>query len=92
MFQGLASAIYPLSDLPAAKAWYARVLEIEPYFDQPFYVGFSVGGFELGLLPKDNAGTAGVAAYWRVPDANVEFARLLELGATSHEPDLLLKS
>jgi predicted enzyme related to lactoylglutathione lyase len=86
MFQGLASAIYPVTDLPAAKAWYARVLDREPYFDQPFYVGFSVDGFELGLLRKDNAGTAGVRAYWRVPDAAAEFARLLDLGATPDEP------
>jgi predicted enzyme related to lactoylglutathione lyase len=86
MFQGLASAIYPVSDLAAAKAWYARVLEREPYFDQPFYVGFSVGRFELGLLPKDNAGTSGVAAYWRVEDVQAAFARLVEFGAMPHEP------
>jgi catechol 2,3-dioxygenase-like lactoylglutathione lyase family enzyme len=72
--------------LAAAKAWYARVLGIEPYFDQPFYVGFSVGGFELGLLPKDDAGTSGVSAHWRVADAVSEFTRLIELGAKSHEP------
>jgi catechol 2,3-dioxygenase-like lactoylglutathione lyase family enzyme len=86
MFLGLASAIYPVADLAAAKAWYARVLGQSPYFDQPFYVGFSVGGFELGLLPKDNAGTSGVAAHWRVEDAVASFARLVELGATPHEP------
>jgi predicted enzyme related to lactoylglutathione lyase len=86
MFLGLASAIYPVTDLNAAKKWYARVLEREPYFDQPFYVGFAVGPFELGLLPKDNAGTNGVAAYWRVPDAAAEFARLTALGAAPHEP------
>ena len=28
-----------------------QVLGVAPYFDQPFYVGFNVGGFELGLLP-----------------------------------------
>ena len=86
MFLGLASAIYPVSDLSAAKAWYARVLDSEPYFDQPFYVGFSVGGFELGLLPKDDAGTSGVSAHWRVENADAAYARLLELGATPHEP------
>jgi catechol 2,3-dioxygenase-like lactoylglutathione lyase family enzyme len=86
MYQGLGSSIYPVTDLAAAKAWYTRVLECEPYFDQPFYVGFSVGGFELGLFPKDNAGTTGVLAYWRVPDAAAEFERPIELGATSFEP------
>ena len=86
MLLGLGSAIYPVADLAAAKAWYTRVLDREPYFDQPFYVGFSVGGFELGLYPQGTPGTAGVLAYWRVPDAAAEFARLIELGATSFEP------
>lgn len=51
MFLGLRTAIYPAPDLAAAKAWYSKVLDLAPYFDEPFYVGFSVGGFELGLLP-----------------------------------------
>ena len=86
MFLGLGSAIYPVADLAAAKAWYARVLGCPPYFDQPFYIGFSVGGFELGLMPQGTPGTHGVRAYWRVPDAATEFERLIELGATSFEP------
>jgi hypothetical protein len=46
MIQGLRTAIYPVTDIARGKAWYAQVLGREPYFDQPFYVGFSVGGFE----------------------------------------------
>jgi catechol 2,3-dioxygenase-like lactoylglutathione lyase family enzyme len=49
MFLGLRTVIYPSPDLATARAWYAQVLGQEPYFDQPFYVGFSVGGYELGL-------------------------------------------
>jgi len=86
MIQGLGTAIYPVADLAAAKAWYAQVLGQAPYFDQAFYVGFEVGGFELGLLPGDTPGTQGVRAYWRVGDAAAEFARLLMLGAVAHEP------
>ena len=86
MFQGLRSAIYPVADLPAAKAWYARVLGVAPYFDQPFYVGFTVGGFELGLVPAGQPGTAGVCAYWGVPDAAAVFDQLVSLGATADEP------
>ena len=87
MVQGLRSAIYPVADLAAATAWYARVLEVAPYFDEPFYVGFNVGGFELGLVPDGaRPGTAGVRAYWGVPDAAKAFARLIEMGAASHEP------
>jgi predicted enzyme related to lactoylglutathione lyase len=85
MIQGLRTAIYPTPDLARGKAWYAHVLERQPYFDQPFYVGFSVGGFELGLIPDGEPGLAGVQIYWGVPDAASELARLTQLGAAIHE-------
>jgi predicted enzyme related to lactoylglutathione lyase len=86
MIQGLRTAIYPAPDLARGKAWYATVLGVAPYFDEPFYVGFAVGGFELGLVPDGEPGAAGVQAYWGVPDAVAEVVRLLELGAEVHEP------
>ena len=52
MILGMRTVIYPAPDLDAAKAWYAKVLGFEPYFSEPFYVGFEVGGFELGLDPN----------------------------------------
>ena len=51
MIQGLGTVIYRVTDLDRAKAWYARAFQQAPYFDQPFYVGFSIGGSELGLDP-----------------------------------------
>jgi predicted enzyme related to lactoylglutathione lyase len=86
MLLGLRTAIYPAPDLPRAKAWYTKVLGQAPYFDQPYYVGFRVGGFELGLLPDGTPGTAGPQAYWGVEDAQRVYADLLALGATSLEP------
>jgi predicted enzyme related to lactoylglutathione lyase len=62
------------------------VLGFKPYFDEPFYVGFSVGGFELGLLPDAIPGIVGAQALWGVSDVSAELARLLELGATVLEP------
>ena len=85
MILGLRTAIYPVSDLAKGRAWYGRVLGVEPYFDKPFYVGFSVGGFELGLIPDGKPGKDGVAAYWGVADAAKAYARLIELGATAYE-------
>lgn len=82
MLQGLRSAIYPVADLAAAKAWYAKVTGLQPYFDEPFYVGFEVGGFELGLVPEGTPGTTGVQALWGVASAAEAKARLLSLGAT----------
>ena len=85
MFQGLRTVIYHVSDIEKAKAWYAKVVGHPPYFDQPFYVGFRVGGFELGLDPDPDAGkpgAGGTVAYWGVENAEAAWKRLLELGAT----------
>lgn len=85
MFQGLRTVIYGVNDIEKAKAWYSTVLGILPYFDQPFYVGFNVGGFELGLDPNVTPGTAGPVAYWGVADADAAWKRLVELGAQEQE-------
>jgi predicted enzyme related to lactoylglutathione lyase len=86
MILGLRTAIYPAPDLAKAKAWYAEMLGQAPYFDEPFYVGFEVGGFELGLLPDAAPGTAGPQTLWGVANAESAYARLLALGATALEP------
>ncbi|MFO0967344.1 MAG: VOC family protein [Gemmataceae bacterium] len=86
MIQGLRTAIYPTPDLAKGKDWYRQVLGREPYFDEPFYVGFSAGGFELGLIPDGEPGAAGVQVYWGVADAAAELTRLETLGARVHEP------
>jgi predicted enzyme related to lactoylglutathione lyase len=83
MILGLRTVIYHVDDLNKAKEWYTRVLGHGPYFDQPFYVGFNVGGFELGLNPDLSGVTKGGSthAYWGVSDARDVHRRLLELGA-----------
>lgn len=86
MILGLRTVIYPAPDLARAKQWYSEVLGQPPYFDQPFYVGYNVGGFELGLLPDATPGTSGPQALWGVADAEAAHARLLALGATPLEP------
>lgn len=86
MLLGLRTAIYPAPDLAAAKRWYTELLGQAPYFDEPFYVGFAVGGFELGLLPGAQPGTAGPQPLWAVADIAAAHARLLELGAAALEP------
>jgi predicted enzyme related to lactoylglutathione lyase len=86
---GLRTVKYSAQDLAAAKAWYQDVTGIAPYFDEPFYVGFNIGGFELGIVPDSAAGAARAesgVAYWGVPNADSAYARLLSLGATAHEP------
>ena len=83
MLLGLRTAIYHAPDMAAARLWYMKVLGFPPYFDQPFYIGFNVGGYELGLTPEpgpDGISTAS-GAYWGVKDIGAAHARLLELGA-----------
>ena len=86
MFLGLRTVKYDVADIAKAKAWYTKVFGVEPYYDQPeYYVGYNIGGYELGLTPEPKAGpkreAAGVA-YWGVEDVHAAYKRLLELGAT----------
>jgi predicted enzyme related to lactoylglutathione lyase len=84
-FKALMTAIYPTADLAKAKAWYAEVFGVQPYFDEPFYVGFNVAGYELGLMPVEppnhQTGNQGAVAYWGVADCAAAHARVLALGA-----------
>jgi predicted enzyme related to lactoylglutathione lyase len=86
MILGLRTAIYPVTDLAAATRWYTEMLGTAPYFNEPFYVGFSIGGFELGLLPDATPGTAGPQPLWGVADIASAHRRLLDLGAAPLDP------
>ena len=86
MLLGLRSVIYQVSDIEKAKAWYARALGLAPYFDQPCYVGFNVGGYEFGLDPDSSGNPSGAGsgvAYWGVENIESSLEELLKLGATS---------
>ena len=48
--------IYTVTNLDAAKAMHAAVLGVAPHTDQPYYVGFNVGGFDIALVPHDPKG------------------------------------
>ncbi|MCF8243865.1 MAG: VOC family protein [Saprospiraceae bacterium] len=88
-FLGLRTVIYANTKLQAARDWYADVLGFPPYFDEPFYVGFNVGGYELGIMPAEGVnqpGGGGVLAYWGVEKAAASFERLISKGATEREP------
>ncbi len=86
MFKGLRTTIYQVADIGAGKRWYEAAFGVTPYFDQPFYVGFNIGGYELGLQADSPAVsmTDNVIAYWGVDDADAAFAHLLAQGATPH--------
>lgn len=85
---GLRTVIYKVDDLEKAKEWYNKVFESVPYFDEPFYVGYNIAGYELGLQPSEEKGIQkgeSVLAYWGVENVSAEFNRMLSMGATAHE-------
>ena len=86
---GLRTTIYKVTEVDAAKEWYTKTFETPPYFDEPFYVGFDIAGYELGLQPEEETEatnkTANVETYWGVADVVTEFDRFISLGATAHE-------
>ena len=80
MIKGLRTALYPAPDLAKAKVWCETVFQRKPYFEEPFYVGFEIGGFELGLVPDAPVGSGGVKALWGVDNIEEELGRLRSAG------------
>jgi predicted enzyme related to lactoylglutathione lyase len=83
MLLGLRTVIHTVEDITAAKAWYTKLVGHAPYFDEPFYVGFNVGGFELGLIPD---ASEDATTYWGTLDIAAEVARAVDVGATLVSP------
>ena len=89
MILGLRTVVYyvPEDRLAEARDWYAKAAGVAPYFDMPFYVGFNVGGFELGVHPGGQVpGPGGSTAYWGTLDIAAEVERLVGIGATIAAP------
>ena len=85
---GLRTTIYKVSNIEKAKEWYAQAFETQAYFDEPYYIGFNIGGYELGLQPEE--GVKGekietVVSYWGVENIQEVYDRLLSIGATENE-------
>jgi catechol 2,3-dioxygenase-like lactoylglutathione lyase family enzyme len=82
VFLGLRTVVYPAPDLAASKAWWTAALGVQPYFDQPFYVGFNPGGYELGLDPNADP-SAGPRTYWGVRSIAAAAEYLIAAGAVA---------
>lgn len=88
MFLGLRTAVYFVEDIKRGKQWYTSILGFPPYFDEPFYVGFNVAGYELGLQPVEGEGIARAnhaAVYWGVESCEAALKNLLAQGASANE-------
>jgi predicted enzyme related to lactoylglutathione lyase len=84
--QGIRLFIYPVRDLAQAKTLFSKLLDIQPYFDQPYYVGFKVGDQEIGLDPNGHKqGMTGPVGYWQVDDIKKSLQLLLDAGAQAQQ-------
>lgn len=88
MLKKLRTVVYHVSDLAAAKEWYIRASGTQPYFDEPFYVGFDINGCELGLDPDMTGVVPGnqSTVYWAVDNAEEAVVKLTGLGASLIQP------
>lgn len=87
--QGLRTVVYGVPDIELAKDWYTEALGVKPYVDEPFYVAFNIGGYELALNPKGTVARpvgSGVRVFWGVDNIDEELDRLLSIGAKPHKP------
>jgi predicted enzyme related to lactoylglutathione lyase len=86
MTAGAGTIIYPVKDLAAAKAVFGALLGVEPYVDEPYYVGFKDAGQDVGLDPNGHAkGMTGPVPYWHVSDIRATCDALVAAGAETVE-------
>lgn len=79
--------VIPVRDLDAAKKLYASWLGTEPHTDTPYYVGYNVGGVEIGLNPNGHTtGMTGPTPVASVEDLDATREELLAGGATEVSP------
>ncbi|HXX56445.1 MAG TPA: VOC family protein [Thermodesulfovibrionales bacterium] len=79
MKQGVRSIIYPVKDIARAKILFRQLLGVEPYADQPYYVGFKIGDQDIGLDP--NGHKNGMTVYYHVDDIKQSLQSLLSAGS-----------
>jgi predicted enzyme related to lactoylglutathione lyase len=88
MLGKLRTVIYHVNDLAKAKLWYTAITGFQPYFDEPFYVGFDINGCELGLDPDLSMTKPGntSVAYWSVTGIQSVADRLVQEGGRLVDP------
>lgn len=87
MLKGLQTIVYHVPNLEEAKLWYSEIFDIRPYFDESFYVGFNIGGFELGLDPSSAEYSNGnnSIAYWKIEEIDKAFKHFKSKNVIIHQ-------
>jgi extradiol dioxygenase family protein len=55
MAEGVKTIIYPVKDLAKAKTLYSKLLGVEAYMDEVYYLGFNVEGQDVSLDPPGHS-------------------------------------
>ena len=79
MNKGVKTIIYPVKDMARAKMQFRTLLGVDPYVDQPYYIGFKVGDQDIGLVP--NSPEAVMTAFYHVDEIKQSLQSLQEAGA-----------
>jgi predicted enzyme related to lactoylglutathione lyase len=86
MTSGIRTVIYPVKDLAKAKTLYGKLVGVEPYMDEAYYVSFNVEGQDVGLDPHGHSqGMTGPVGYWHVDDIKESLKALLDAGAEAQQ-------
>lgn len=79
MNKGIKTILYPVKNMTEAKTLFSKLLEVEPYADQPYYIGFKVNDQDIGLVPNNPEG--GAIAFFHVDDIKNSLQILVDAGA-----------
>ncbi|MBS1915451.1 MAG: glyoxalase [Bacteroidetes bacterium] len=79
MNKGIKTVIYPVTDMSRSKVMFQKLLGVEPYADQPYYIGFKIESQDIGLVPKNAEG--GMTAFYHVADIKGSLQILVDAGA-----------
>jgi predicted enzyme related to lactoylglutathione lyase len=82
MNQGVKTILYSAADITRAKALYTKLLGVEPYVENPYYVGFKIGDQEIGLTPN---GQPGPVAFLHVSDIKNSLQLVLNAGGQTQQ-------
>jgi len=78
MAQNIKLIVYPVKDIEKAKAFFGKFLDVEPYVESPYYVGYRVGDQEVGLDPNSKIGPI---AYTDVKEIKSSLQTMVKVGA-----------
>ena len=86
MILGQRTVIYGVDNLREAKEWYNKIFLKKPYFENDTYIGYDIGGYELGLQEKKflfgeqnfqfHRQDSGNISYWGVANLKEELQRI----------------